>query len=87
MNEQIRKMCIDSHLHGYMVHLYTVNAPDGYRVPIDIRMASIERFAQLIVAECVSIVSKRKNQAIDDECNVDEAMATAEMDINEHFGV
>ena len=40
-----------------------------------------EKFAELIVQECVSIVAKRKNQAIDDNWNVDEAMSMAEMDI------
>ena len=47
----------------------------------------MEKFAEAIVKECVSVVSKRKNQAIDDGWNVDEAMTTAEMDIKEHFGV
>ena len=46
-----------------------------------------EKFAELIVRECVSIVAKRKDQAIDDGCNVDEAMSMAEMDLEEHFGV
>ena len=46
-----------------------------------------EKFAELIVRECVSIVSKRKNQAIDDGWNVDEAMSMAEMDLEEHFGI
>ena len=46
-----------------------------------------ERFAELIVAECVGIVAKRKNQAIDDDCNVDEAMTMAEMDLLDNFGV
>ncbi len=45
------------------------------------------KFAELIVAECVGIVAKRKNQAIDDDCNVDEAMTMAEMDLLEHFRV
>ena len=44
-------------------------------------------FAELIVQECVRIVAKRKEQAIDDGCNVDEAMSVAEMDLLEHFGV
>ena len=48
---------------------------------------SEEKFAELIVRECVSIVAKRKDQAIDDGCNVDEAMSMAEMDLLEHFGV
>lgn len=46
-----------------------------------------EKFALLIVRECVGIVTKRKNQAIDDNWNVDEAMSMAEMDLEEHFGV
>ena len=46
-----------------------------------------EKFADLIVQECVSIVARRKDQAIDDGCNVDEAMSVAEMDLLEHFGV
>ena len=46
-----------------------------------------EKFAELIVRECVGIVAKRKDQAIDDSCNVDEAMSVAEMDLLEHFGV
>ena len=46
-----------------------------------------EKFAQLIVRECVGIVAKRKDHAIDDGWNVDEAMSMAEMDLEEHFGV
>ena len=45
------------------------------------------RFAELLIQECVSIVAKRKDQAIDDGWNVDEAMTMAEMDLEEHFGV
>lgn len=45
------------------------------------------KFAELIVKECVGIVSKRKNQAIDDGWNVDEAMSMADLDFEEHFGV
>jgi hypothetical protein len=48
---------------------------------------NVEKFTELIVRECASIVAKRKNQAIDDGWNVDEAMSVAEMDLLEHFGV
>ena len=47
----------------------------------------IAKFARLMVRECVGIVAKRKDQAIDDGWNVDEAMSMAEMDLLEHFGV
>ncbi len=53
----------------------------------DILNPKTEKFAQSIVRECVSIVAKRKDQAIDDGWNVDEAMSVAEMDLLEHFGV
>ena len=46
-----------------------------------------QKFTELIVKECVGIVAKRKDQAIDDGCNVDEAMSMAEMDLLEQFGV
>lgn len=47
----------------------------------------LDKFAELIVQECVGIVAKRKNQAIGDSWNVDEAMSMAEVDLLEHFGV
>lgn len=46
-----------------------------------------EKFAELIVQECANIVANRKDQAIDNGLNVDEAMSMAEMDLLEHFGV
>lgn len=49
--------------------------------------AQLNKFAELIVQECVGIVAKRKDEAIDDGWNVDEAMSMAEMDLEEHFGI
>ena len=53
----------------------------------DILNPKTEKFAESIVRECVSIVAKRKDQAIDNGWNIDEAMSMAEMDLLEHFGV
>jgi hypothetical protein len=53
----------------------------------DMDMQQHQKFAELIVKECVSVVAKRKDQAIDDGWNLDEAMSMAEMDLEEHFGV
>jgi hypothetical protein len=47
----------------------------------------IEKFAELIVRECMELVSATKDLAIEDGWNVDEAMSTAINDIEEHFGV
>lgn len=49
--------------------------------------AFAEKFAELIVQKCVSIVNKRKDAAIDANWLVDEAMSHAVWDIEEHFGV
>ena len=46
-----------------------------------------EKFAYLIVRECRDIVGKTRDQAIEDEWNVDEAMSTAMYNIEEHFEV
>lgn len=54
--------------------------------PVDLDRI-LEKFAKLIAKECVGIVAKRKNQAIDDDWNVDEAMAASMFDIEDHFGV
>ena len=46
-----------------------------------------KKFAQLIVRECRDIVGNTRDQAIEGEWNVDEAMSTAMFDIEVHFGV
>ena len=45
------------------------------------------KFAKLIVRECISIIDKSKDEAINNRWNVDEAMSVAEMELLEHFGV
>ena len=45
-----------------------------------------EKFAELIVKECTSFIARRKNQAFDDDCDVDEAVSLAIMDLLESFG-
>ena len=46
-----------------------------------------QKFAQLIVAECMRKIMIRKEEAIDNDWRVDEAMSAALSDISEHFGV
>lgn len=46
-----------------------------------------EKFAQLIIRKCRDIVDKTRDNAIEDEWNVDEAMSTALFDIEDHFGM
>jgi hypothetical protein len=46
----------------------------------------VKKFAELIVKQCRDTVAKTRDQAIEDEWNVEEAMSTAMYDIEQHFG-
>ena len=46
-----------------------------------------EKFAELIVKECMWKIMNRKEEAIDNDWDVDEAMSAAISDISKHFGV
>ena len=48
---------------------------------------ALNRFAELIVRECMWKIMQRKEEAIDNDWHVDEAMSAAMSDISEHFGV
>ena len=77
MNERIQKL---------IEQATSTQGPTPYN-PLTFEVFDKEKFAELIVRECAGIVSEHKDQAIDDGCNVDEAMSVAEMDLLEHFGV
>lgn len=50
--------------------------------------AFLAKFAKLIIEECITIVNKRKDAAIDADWLVDEAMTNAVWDIEEQlFGI
>jgi len=50
-------------------------------------VAKARKFAELIVGECMWKIMQRKEDAIDNDWHVDEAMSAAISDISEHFGV
>ena len=75
MNERIRELieqCTDRHFSECTGGFETFDK---------------EKFAELIIKKCRDIVSNTRDQAIEEEWNVDEAMSTAMYDIAEHFGV
>jgi hypothetical protein len=78
MNERIRQLAeqATSHMPGHPPY-------DGLTFDVFDK----EKFAELIVRECVELVSANRDLAIEDGWNVDEAMSTAINDIEEHFGV
>ena len=47
----------------------------------------MEKFTELIVQECMWKIMNRKEEAIDNDWDVDEAMSAAISDISKHFGV
>ncbi len=60
---------------------------DGYPVTLEYSNRFAEKFAELIVRECMWKIMNRKEKAIDNDWDVDEAMSAAISDISEHFGV
>ena len=73
MNERIRQLA-DKAIE---------DMPGAWNIPDEF----CKKFAESIVRECANIVANRKDQAIDNGLNVDEAMSIVEMDLLEHFGV
>ena len=47
----------------------------------------VGKFAESIARECMWKIMNRKEEAIDNDWDVDEAMSAAIADISEHFGV
>ena len=84
MNERIRLLAKQAKLktelwnnpEPFVIYKEDVNYPGG-----------LEKFAYLIIRECRDIVGKTRDQAIEEEWNVDEAMSTAMFDIEDYFGV
>ena len=80
MNERIKKLAEQV---GAVQNVLAMGRHDGVLFTV----FELEKFAELIVRECRDIVGKTRDQAIEDEWNVDGAMSTAMFDIEEHFGV
>lgn len=53
----------------------------------DVNTKQLERFAELIVRECLGVVEKCHEQAMNDKWDTDYAMCSARVDIETHFGV
>lgn len=78
MNERIKQLMLES---GFEIFR------DRFVYPRRSSTLYYEKFAELIVRECVELVSVNRDLAIEDGWNVDEAMSTAINDIEEHFGI
>lgn len=74
MNKRILKLVNEAGFHQ----------PEMERLGIEDKF---QKFAELIVEECMWKIMQRKEEAIDNDWHVDEAMSAALSDISEHFGV
>jgi hypothetical protein len=75
MNEQIRQLA--EHATTYY------NGGLG----TEIEVFDKEKFARLIVQECISVMKSTVDESIDFERKLDETSSWIESDINKHFGV
>jgi hypothetical protein len=88
MNEQrIRELAEQASTHAEETVHYYMGQFDGLMWEAEILKERDLKFAELIVKECVELVSATRDLAIEDGWKVDEAMSTAINDIEEHFGV
>jgi acetoacetate decarboxylase len=85
MNERIKELVKQAGGHISIRNL--MSNPVQQRESIELWDDRIEKFAELIVKECVELVSVNRDLAIEDGWNVDEAMSIAINDIEDHFGV
>jgi hypothetical protein len=79
MNQRIRELA----LQAGAVNVWEWASDDV----LDTKNMDAKKFAELIIKRCRDIVSDTRDQAIEEEWNVDEAMSTAMYDIEEYFGV
>jgi hypothetical protein len=85
MNERIKELFKKA--GGKTTTHNLASNPVQYREISELWDGHIDKFAELIVRECITIIRKRKDIAIDDDMNVDEAMSMAVFDIEDTFGV
>ncbi len=79
MNERIQEL---AKRHGYLRW-----DQDSQSYELNGGIDEMYSFAELIVEECMWKIMQRKEEAIDNDWHVGEAMSAALSDISEHFGV
>lgn len=67
------------------VNIYSTLDPANALPPYNMKFNMI--FADLLIKKCIDIIDETRNNAIDGEWNIDEAMSSAMYNIEEYFGV
>lgn len=89
MNTQIKKLMVQAWVDAEGPDQGVVSE-DGLTIRGILQQdmeAIFEQFAELVVQECMWKIMQRKEEAIDNDWRVDEAMSAALTGISEHFGV
>ena len=81
MNERIKELAEQAGLR------FTQLMSNPMVPVVDGKETDLEKFAELIVKECITKVELRREFAIEDDHNVDEAFSLLIYDIESHFGV
>ena len=72
MNERIKELAIEA----------DIMAPTWNQVPL-----GYQKFAELIVADCIFVMKSTVDESIDFDRKLDETSSWIESDIKKHFGV
>jgi hypothetical protein len=86
MNERIKELAIEAEIYAMAEYEKWTPNDDFSGVP-HIRNICNEKFAELIVAECISVMKSTVDESIDFERKLDETSSWIESDIKKHFGV
>ena len=85
MNERIKQLAVEAYQWALAESKGGSNTCDpgsDYFLALEKR-----KFAELIVRECMWKIMTRKEEAIDNQWHLDDAMSSVLRDISEHFGV
>ena len=86
MNERIKALAVQAKEYARS-HVADCRRFGHYMEYNEYELRFEQKFAELIVRECLELVSVNRDLAIEDGWNVDEAMSTAMYIVEEHFGV
>ena len=89
MNERIRELMDQAGELAYEEHKAKClkNGLDPMMPFGNNLMAILEKFAELIVAECIFVMKSTVDESIDFDRKLDETSSWIESDIKKHFGV
>ena len=88
MNERIKELMEQTGIHVYKRSVLDKHYPELYDgVYCELSVEELEKFAELIVAECINKVRSRQMFSIEDKHNIHHAFDLLVYDLESYFGV